>query len=66
MISTLRISRLGTLLAFALILIAGCRNRTTDLGESVNKSATNGQRQSTYPLPRAALQQVTLNVTGMS
>ncbi len=54
MTSTLRVTLLGTLLPFALILVAGCQNRTTDLGESANQSLTTG------------LQQVTLQVTGMS
>ena len=66
MTSTHRVTLLGTLLPFALILIAGCQNRTTDLGESANKSATTDERQRTDQPPPTALQQVTLEITGMS
>ena len=66
MTSTFRMTLLGTPLIFALILIAGCQNQTTDLGESANQSASNGRRHRAAQLPPAVLQQVTLKVTGMS
>ncbi len=66
MTSTLRGTLVGSLLTFALILNAGCQNSTNDLEESANTSAANGERQGTHQPPRADLQQITLEVTGMS
>jgi len=64
MTSTVSTTPLGTILTFALVLLAGCQGGTTSQEEPGNKSTS--KNRSTDSLPPDVSQQVTLEVTGMS
>jgi len=66
MTNTFRVTWLQTLLSFALVLVAGCQNQAPDLGSSADQSATSSNDQLADQPSSGALEQITLNVTGMS